>query len=80
MDTLDLISDEVRGYNRVVAYGSECNAWQDFVADCYKQYGIAPWDDAAADTKVSDDFADYWIGVASGNSNDYAENGGRRHD
>jgi hypothetical protein len=32
-----------RRLDEVVACGSECTAWQDFVADTYKRIGMAPW-------------------------------------
>jgi hypothetical protein len=53
----------MRDYNRERAPGSECNAWQDYVADLAKLDS----DDAQAIT----DFADYWLLVADGECADY---------
>jgi hypothetical protein len=64
-------------YNRQVAPGSECNAWQDFVAECHRNYFIAPWDDLAAITVVDSAFVGYWTVVAEGNSPDYDDAGSR---
>ena len=44
--TLKIVAAEMRDYNRRVARGCECAAWQDFVADCFMRYDVAPWEDA----------------------------------
>ena len=50
---LSQITKEMKEMNGAVAFGSECNAWQDFVEDCHRQYGMGPWSDLAEDTEVS---------------------------
>ena len=62
MKTLSEINQAMRDYNGAVAYGSECTAWGDFVADCYDQVGVSPWHDS--EVTVSDDFAAYWLSVS----------------
>lgn len=37
--------------DHLVAPGSECGDWQDYVEDCVREYGLTPWD-AAADVTV----------------------------
>lgn len=74
--TLDQITIEMKSYNGAVAYGSECNAWQDYHADCHEIIGVGPQDDEADDMIVPEEFADYWLKVARGESADYdAETG-----
>jgi hypothetical protein len=51
--TLKILAAEIRDYNRRVAPGSECAAWQDFVADCFMRYDVAPWEDAAEEIELS---------------------------
>ncbi len=76
--TIKQIHDAMHAYNQSVAYGSECNAWQDFVADCHDRVGFGPWSDSASETDAPDDFAEYWLDVANGNSSDFiAETGSR---
>jgi hypothetical protein len=67
-------------YSSQVAYGSECSAWQDFVADCYKVLGFAPWDDAHWGDAVEIGFANYWLCVARGESTDYDPDTGAKLD
>lgn len=68
-------------YNGHVAYGSECNAWHDFVEDCYKTLGHAPWNDEHWNDEVSECFGPYWLEVANGESPYYdSETGVRRDD
>ena len=50
--TLKIVAAEMRDYNRRVAPGSECAAWQDFVADCFRRYDVAPWEDAAEEIEA----------------------------
>lgn len=58
----------MKAYNSRVAYGSECQAWQEFVADTYRVIGMAPWDDRNADpeTAVPRNFLRFWGDVAEG--------------
>lgn len=77
MTTLKSVHDEMLRFNAYAAPGSECNAWQDFVADSFKEYGVGPWSDAAHDIEVSRAFAVYWTDVALGVAGPYDENGGR---
>ena len=76
--TLEQVHDAMKRYNGAVAYGSECNAWQDFVADCYDRLGHAPWADAHWSKPVPTDFAEYWQEVAGGQSDAYVATNGAR--
>jgi hypothetical protein len=79
--TLQQTYDAMHSFNRSAAPGSECSAWQDFVADCHSRLGYAPWADEHWDDEVPADFADYWSDVAAGRSGDYdPENGARLSD
>lgn len=73
MTTLANVCNEMKEYNGEVAPGSECAAWQDFVSNTFEDYKCAPWDDKAEEIEVDDDFADYWLNVASGECSDYPE-------
>lgn len=78
MTTLKQMHDAMFSHNQHVAYGSECNAWQDFVNDSYTSLGKAPWADEIGDIEVTDEFANYWSAVAAGSSANYnAETGAR---
>ncbi len=81
------ITDAMMRYNGSVAYGSECNAWQDYVDDCRRVSGKMPWDEwqnadgefvANGDTDAPDDFAVYWLAVADGKSTDYTPESGSK--
>jgi len=74
---LSEIHDKMHDYNNKVAYGSECNAWGDFVNDSYEQYGVGPWDDRADQIIVSRRFADYWLDVSRMGNADYDKMGNR---
>lgn len=76
--TLRELTEEMRTYNRIVAYGSECSAWQDFVDDCCLVVGCSPWDDDRQSDCVDSYFADYWLAVASGENIDYEAQTGDR--
>ena len=78
--TLETIHKTMKRYNNAAAYGSECNAWQDFVADCYDRFGFAPWADAHWDDVMPEDFSAYWTSVAAGECPDYDADTGRRLD
>uniref|UniRef100_A0A6M3KZ10 Uncharacterized protein n=1 Tax=viral metagenome TaxID=1070528 RepID=A0A6M3KZ10_9ZZZZ len=67
----------MREYNGRVAYGSECQAWGDFVASCYDEIGMAPWDDRGDTTDVPTEMVAYWTDVANGENSDYDLDGGR---
>jgi len=69
--TLKIVAAEMRDYNRRVAPGSECAAWQDFVADCFMRYDVAPWEDAAEDIEPVQEGVDYWHRIASGENCQY---------
>lgn len=74
--TYEDITAAVKAYNASVAYGSECNAWQDYVADVFQRTGDTPWSEEISEDEADDDFAAYWLAVASGESDDYdAETG-----
>jgi hypothetical protein len=76
--TLKIVTAEMRDYNRRVAPGSECAAWQDFVADCFMRYDVAPWEDAAEDIEPVQEGVDYLHRIASGeNYEDHAATGAR---
>lgn len=81
------ITAAMHRYNNSVAYGSECNAWQDYVEDCYQATGRAPWAEwqdaegefsTVAEMDASDEFAAYWLAVATGESSDYVADSGAR--
>ena len=74
---LSELNELMEVYNGKVAYGSECRAWGDFVADCHKRMGMAPWDDRAVDTEVPEDMVNYWTDVATDYNGDYDEHGDR---
>ncbi len=74
---LQQIHDEMSRYNGEAAYGSECNAWQDFVEDAFQNYKTTPWNDTAEDINCDKEFADYWMDVANGKSSDYDSNGSK---
>jgi hypothetical protein len=73
MTTLAEINKWMQELNGEYAYGSECNAWQDFVECAYNDYKIAPWDDRASEIEVEEDFANYWIDVSVNESSDYKD-------
>lgn len=76
--TLKIVAAEMRDYNRRVAPGSECAAWQDFVADCFRRYDVAPWEDAVEEIEPVQDGVDYWLRITSGGNYEYnAETGAR---
>lgn len=78
MATLHEIHDLMAAYNGQVAYGSECNAWGDFVENSYAEYKVGPWSDASHDMQVSEEFAEFWSAVAKGESDQYAADTGDR--
>lgn len=89
--TLRDITDLMREYNDAVeTKRGECDAWRDYVEDCWATLACgpdghgAPSDDGTA-TKWQDDgvllpftFADYWFDVAQGRSDDYSPETGER--
>lgn len=68
---LSELNELMADYNGQVAYGSECMAWADFVADCYERLGLAPWNARAINTDVPQDMAEYWIDVTT--NSDYRQ-------
>lgn len=76
--TLDKIAAAMTDFNRRVAPGGECAAWEDFVADCYERYDVAPWDDAAENVALVQDFVDYWLRVSRGENYEYDAKTGAR--
>lgn len=75
---LSELNEQMAEYNGNVAYGSECNAWQDFHEDCHARFFCSPYDPEAEDIDVPADVAEYWEEVADGSSSDYDEEGGRK--
>jgi hypothetical protein len=73
--TLEEITDQMHHYNNSVAYGSESEAWVDYVEDCYASTGFYPWEEP--ELTPIDEFVAYWIEVASGESSDYTDSGER---
>ena len=57
MTTLSELTDEVRDHSSECAPGSECQIWQDYVAECYDLLGCAPW---GADRTLPTGFAAAW--------------------
>lgn len=68
---LKIVAAEMRNYNSRVAPGSECAAWQDFVADCFMRYDVAPWEDAAEGIEPVQLGVNYWHCIASGENSQY---------
>jgi hypothetical protein len=64
--TLKTIHDWMHAFNRQAAPGSECREWQEFVAESYARYGMAPWDDRAEDVEPSQSFVDHWLDKLKG--------------
>lgn len=75
--TLIDLHQAMHKYSQAVMYGSECNAWQDFVRNCYEQLGHAPWRDDGG--LVPQEFGEYWSAVANGASPDYDADTGEAH-
>ena len=65
------INEALVFFNREVSPGSECEAWGDFVAECYKNFGIAPWDDGADAVEVPLDMSAYWLSITRFENDDY---------
>jgi hypothetical protein len=78
MTTISKITNEMKLYNRFAAPGSECNAWQDFHADCHARFGFGPDDDAARCLIAPEDFVEYWLAVVNDKSDDYEPETGAR--
>jgi len=80
MTKLSEVATAMHKYNSSVAYGSECEAWGDFYNDTISTLGANPHDPYDADgepVEVTEEFAEYWLKVAAGESPDYdAETGG----
>jgi hypothetical protein len=76
MATIQDVAFRMRDFDAIVAPGSESGAWQDFVADCYAKYHVAPWHDG--EVVVYKQFSDYWLEVAAGKSPDYDPETGSR--
>lgn len=73
------VTEAMRAYNREVAPGSECNAWQDYIDDCVERYDATPWVIAECKRVIEEDFADYWMEVACRRSPAYdVDTGARR--
>lgn len=53
------------------AFGAYCDAWVDFVGDCYDTFGFAPWDERAGNTEVPEEMLAYWLDVANDVVDDY---------
>ena len=79
MTTLKQLHDAMWSYNQSVAYGSECAGWQDFVADSFRRFGMAPWADETGKVEVPQDFESYWLLVAEIESEDYDATGASRN-
>lgn len=56
----------MRAFNREAAPGSECQEWQDYVADCDRRYGAPPWKLIERRVVVDPDFISYWMTIAVG--------------
>ena len=70
MTTLRTLTRMMGRYNRAVAPGSKCIAWQLFIEDCRRDLRRLPWSDAA-DVVIPEGFAQYWTLVAAGESRDF---------
>ncbi|WOJ89840.1 hypothetical protein RZS28_00555 [Methylocapsa polymorpha] len=76
--TLHKLIQEMHSYNRTVAQDGECDAWQDFMVECFSRYEVGPWDEVAEDVQAAEGFADYWLDVPKGTSYDYSAGTGAR--
>jgi hypothetical protein len=54
----------------------DSDAWKDFTADCHERLNVASLTGAAG-VDAPDDFSDYWLMVAAGESDDYDAHGTR---
>jgi len=64
--TLKTVHDWMRAFDRAAAPGSEHREWQEFVAESFARYGMAPWDDRAEDVEPSQAFVDHWLAKLEG--------------
>jgi hypothetical protein len=78
--TLSELIKEMRAYNRTVAQDGECDAWRDFIVDCFSRYEVGPWDDVVQDVQAVEGFVDYWLDVPNGANYDYNSRTGARQD
>ncbi|WP_156964603.1 hypothetical protein [Methylocapsa aurea] len=78
--TLNRLIQEMRGYNRTVAQDGECDAWRDFVVECFCRFEVGPWDDLAYDVQAEEGFVDYWLDVPKGGNYDYDAKTGARQE
>jgi len=67
----------MRKFNELIAFGSECAAWQDFVADGPQELGMAIWEAEECNLVPDQGFVDYWMSVADGECDDYDDEGNR---
>jgi hypothetical protein len=74
--TAEELTERMRDYNRHVAPGSECAAWQDYIEDFIHEHGETPWKEPSAELEGG--FADYWVDVANGCSDEYHAETGER--
>lgn len=61
---LETITRVVRRCAQYAAPGSESVMWQDYVEDCRRVLGCAPWSEPSLE--VPEDFAAYWQERAGG--------------
>ena len=78
--TLNKLIQEMRAYNRTVAQDRECDAWQDFVVECFSRYEVGPWEGLAQDVPAVEGFVDYWLNVPKGANYDYDAGTGARQE
>jgi uncharacterized protein YqiB (DUF1249 family) len=70
-----IVHDAMLAYATRTHKGGRCVAWRDFLRHCKRQFGESPRS-IPDGTKITRQFADYWLQVAAGNSPDYdAETG-----
>jgi hypothetical protein len=75
MRTLRALTRMMERYNRAVAPGSNCAAWQLFIEACRYDLHRLPWSESA-ELVAPEGFAQYWTHVALGESLDFdAESG-----
>jgi hypothetical protein len=62
--------------NAMFAFPPMSDAWKDFADDCRKRLNVDSLTEVAG-VEAPADFADYWLSVASGESEDYDAEGAR---
>lgn len=62
--TFGLVRQAMHRLNSELAPGGECNQWQEYVADCSRQFGWPGYDQDHDDDVVPGEYASYWLAIA----------------